>query len=110
MSLGGTDILIEINHFGDEQRFSLKYDRGYYFFYFQNQTLIPNEWYQICLAVSLTQLKVALNGEILSNEKVDLNAIDIEKTTLWFGVQKHSKESTKRIEGTITDAHLWNNR
>ena len=109
MSLGGTDIFIEMNHFGDEQRFSLKYDGGYYFFYFQNQTLIPNEWYQICLAVSLTQLKVALNGEILSNEIVDLNAKDIEKTTLWFGVQKHSKfESTKRMEGMITDAYLWN--
>ena len=81
MSLGGTDIFIEINNF-DDQRFSLKYDGGYYFFYFQNQTLIPNEWYQICLVVSMTQLKVALNGESLSNEKVDSNAKDIAKTSL----------------------------
>ena len=109
MSLGGTDIFIEINNF-DDQRFSLKYDGGYYFFYFQNQTLIPNEWYQICLVVSMTQLKVALNGESLSNEKVDSNAKDIAKTSMWFGVQKHSKESTKRMEGPITNAHLWNNR
>ena len=54
----------------------------------------------------MTQLKVALNGESLSNEKVDSNAKDIAKTSLWFGVQKHSKESKKRMEGTITDAHL----
>ena len=108
MSLGGTDIFIEIYNF-EAKKVNLKYDGGNYIFDFQNQTFIPNDWYQICLAVSMNQLKVALNGEVSSNEKVDLVAIDIEKTTLWFGVQSHSRfEKTGRLEGSITDAHLWN--
>ena len=73
MSLGGTDIFLKVYDF-EAKKISSKYDGGYYIFDFQNQTLIPNEWYHICLAISMNQLKVVLNGEILTNEEVNLVA------------------------------------
>ena len=108
MSLGGTDIYFEMYNF-EAKKIALKYNDGFYLFDFKNQTLIPNEWYRICLAISMKQLKVVLNGEILSNEEVDFMSKEIKKATLWFGVQKHSKfEKARSLEGAITDAHLWN--
>ena len=109
MSLGGTDIYFEIYDF-EAKKVGLHYNNGYYFFDYHNQTLIPNEWYHICLAVSMDQMKVVLNGEILSNEELKFVAKEGEITsTLWFGIQKHSKfVQAKRLEGAITDAHLWN--
>ena len=107
MSLGGTDIFIEMYDF-ERTKIVLKYDDGYYFFEFPNQTLMPNEWNQICLAVSMNHLKIALNGEISSNEKVDSEVIYLEMKTLWFGARSDSWFRNRRLEGAITDVYLWN--
>ena len=71
MSLGGTDIVLKLYDF-DAKKIVAKYDGGYIIFDFQNQTLIPNEWYHICIAASINQLKVVLNGEILSDNEINL--------------------------------------
>ena len=79
-------------------------------FYFQNQTVVPDSWQYICLAVSLTEIKIVLNGEILPiDTKAELPHEDIKETKLWFGGALFSDWlSNTRFEGMIAKANLWN--
>ena len=82
-------------------------------FDFQSHNLEPDEWQHICFAVSMNQIKIALNGEILFNDEVvDLITNEIKNTTLWIGgigkSKVHDADNKIRLQGTMTDVHFWN--
>ena len=56
-----------------ENKFGFLMDQGaYYRFTFPNQTVAPDSWQNICLAISSIQIKIVWNGEILfSDLKLD---------------------------------------
>ena len=111
MSLG-SDIYFELYDF-DAKKFGLFYDDRFYFFDFQTEKLKPTKWQHICFALSMSHIKVVINGEILSNEEEDLNLVTKETrdTTFWFGVDTRpgrNDHNLARLEGTMTDICLWN--
>ena len=61
------DLILGIKDFKNK-RGSLLYQGVYYMFWFQNQTVNPDSWQYICLAVSSNQMKIVWNGNILLNE------------------------------------------
>ena len=88
----------------------LSYDGGSYLYDFISHKLKPDEWHHICYSIAKNQIKIVLDGEILLNEKVDLEIKEITNTTLWLGgmatESKYYKD--RRFVGLITDVHLWN--
>ena len=97
----------------EEKNAGLKYNGMYYFFDFNNQKIIPDEWQHLCLGLSLNKIKIVLNGEILLNKTVaNLFTEEIEASTrtMWFGgYQGNSKWHTStRLEGLMTDVNVWN--
>ena len=87
----------------------LMYQGIYYRFYFYNQTLMPNSWQYICLAVSPMEMKLVWNGEILSSHtKVDLPKEEIKDTKIWLGGLAASFDKLgNRFEGMMANANLW---
>ena len=65
------DLIIKINDF--ENKVGYLIIQGiYYKFVFPNQTITPDSWQYMCLAISSIQIEIVLNGEILfRNPKVD---------------------------------------
>ena len=109
MSLG-SDIYFELFDF-DAKKFILFYDDRFYFFDFQTEKLKPTKWQHICFALSMSHIKVVING--VSNEVEDFNLVtkETQDTTLWFGVDKTpgiNDHNLSRLVGTMTDIHLWN--
>ena len=95
-----------------EEKMGILYheDAGH-FFYFPNQTIMPDQWQFICLARYLKSMKVVLNGEIVFDSTA--NSIGNEKSSdadkkLYLGGQPEAKLKHRRFEGIITDAHFWN--
>ena len=104
----------------EEKDAGLKYHGMYHFFDFKNQNIIPDEWHHLCLAISLNQIKIVLNGEILLNKTINLSSSNDEIHTsimkvknnngkMWFGgTQGNSKwYQDTRLEGLITDVNVW---
>ena len=94
----------------EEKNAGLKYHGDYYFFDFKNQNIIPNEWQHLCLAISLNQIKIVLNGEILLNKTINIISSDEQNGKMWFGGSQGSSKWYKdtRLEGLITDVNIWN--
>ena len=85
----------------------LYYHGAYYRFYFQ--TLTPDSWQYICLAISSSQIKIVWNGKILlSNPQVDLPQKEIKDSKIWLGGAFFSDEQNKRFEGLIANPSFWN--
>ena len=94
----------------EEKNAGLKYHGDYYFFDFKNQNIIPNEWQHLCLAISLNQIKIVLNGEILLNKTINIISSDEQNGKMWFGGFQGSSKWYRdtRLEGLITDINVWN--
>ena len=104
------DIILTIADF--ENKLGFLMHRGvYYRFQFQNQSVTPDSWQYICLAVSSIQIKIIWNGEILTSvSKVDEPKEEIKDTRLWLGGALFFGElRNRRFEGMITNANFWNN-
>ena len=82
----------------------------YYRFYFINQTVTPDSWQYICLAISPTLIKIAWNGEIvLSDPKLELYKEESTNSKLWLGGALSSdNHHNQRFEGMIAKANFWN--
>ena len=109
MSLGNDHKMkMSMNDFQNKMGF-LSYDGGSYLYDFKSHKLKPDEWHHICYSIAKNQIKIVLDGEILLNEKVDLEIKEITNTTLWLGgmatESKYYKD--RRFVGMITDVHLW---
>ena len=79
------DIILKIWDFEDKNG-DVLYQRENYQFYFTNQTVTPDSWQYICLAISAIQTKIVWNGEILSiNPKVDVSKEKIKAKKIWLG-------------------------
>ena len=65
---------------------NLVHQGTFYRFYFVNQTVTPDSWQNICLAISPTLMKIAWNGEImLSKTRVDLLKEESTNVRVWLG-------------------------
>ena len=109
MSLGNDHKMkMSMNDFQNKMGF-LSYDGGSYLYDFISHKLKPDEWHHICYSIAKNQIKIVLDGEILLNEKVDLEIKEITNTTLWLGgMATESKYyEDRRFVGMITDVHLW---
>ena len=97
----------------EEKLALLKFAGAVFFLDFANQDIKPDEWQNLCISVSVyhNQIKIVMNGEILFDEKeVDLSNKKVLSDKLWLGGSGGSKPwfTNRRLEGTITDMHLWN--
>ena len=92
----------------DEQLGILKHNDVGYFFFYPNQTMIPNSWQHICLSVSINSMKFVLNGEVVFNTPLNSVLNNFKETTLWLGGENKPEYMYRRFEGMITDAYLWN--
>ena len=84
---------------------------GHHFFFFHNQTLLPDNLYHLCFAKSNGSLKIVLNGELIYNESIaaaNILETDSLNTTLFLGGIPKPKWMFTRFEGTIMDVYLWN--
>ena len=104
------DLILRIWDFEKKVGF-LMYQGVYYRFDFTNQTITPDSWQYICLAMTSIKIKIVLNGEILlSDPKVDLPTAAIKETKLWLGGALFSnKDLNRRLDGMIANANFWNN-
>ena len=104
----GSVIRISILEHGEKIGFLL-YDGAAYLYDFRYQNLKTDEWNHICFSISMNQLSIVLNGQILLNDKVDLVTKEIINPTLWLGgiISKTKYYVDKRFVGLITDVHLW---
>ena len=103
------DLILGIKDFKNK-RGSLLYQGVYYMFWFQNQTVNPDSWQYICLAVSSNQMKIVWNGNILLNEpKVILSKEEFTERKIWIGgALFFDKNNKRRFEGMISLANFWN--
>ena len=83
----------------------------YYMFDFMNQTVTPDSWQYICVAISPTLIKIAWNGKIiLSKTRVDLSKEESTNAKVWLGgAIFFEKEINQRFKGMIAKANFWNN-
>ena len=103
------DLILNIENF--EKHFGFLMIHGdYYRFDFHNQTVTPDSWQYICLAVNTSQMKIVWNGEILFNHpKPDLPTTKNKNIKLWLGGALFSdQEYNKRLEGMIAKTNVWN--
>ena len=85
----------------------LVYDEAAYLFDFKNQSLKTDEWQSICFSISMNQVIIVLNGQILLHDKVDSVTKEILNPVLSLGGTTIEHDSGKRFVGLITDVHLW---
>ena len=91
-----------------EKMGALKMYNEYIFFDLQKQSMKPDQWQHICFSVSLYEVKIAMNGNVLKNETVNFSAEEITNDKLWIGGMQDSKWYTdRRMEGLVTDVHVW---
>ena len=82
---------IRMMDFG-ENKGIVKVDGLGYFFFFPNQTLIPDQWQHVCFAVSLNSMQVFLNGELVLNKSRPRDPIenDVLNAILYLGGQQRT--------------------
>ena len=107
MALDGSTYLWMMNY--EDKMAAVKAFGKYVFFYYENQIIKPDQWQHFCVSISLHQVKVVLNGEIICNAIVNLRSKEIEYDKLWIGgLEKSQWHKERRFEGSITDVHMWN--
>ena len=102
------DLMLKITNF--EKNLGFLMDQAvYYKFTFPNQTITPDSWQYLCLAISSMKIKIVLNGQILlSDLKLDFPTEEIKDTKLWLGGALFSdKEPNRRLGGMIANANFW---
>ena len=79
------DLILKIWDFEEKVGY-LIYQQVNYRFNFASQTVYPDSWQYICLAISSVQIKIAWNGKIVPcDPKVDLPQEEIKDTKIWLG-------------------------
>ena len=90
-----------------EKMGALKMYNEYIFFDLPNH-MKPDQWQHICFSVSLYEVKIAMNGNILKKETVNFSAEEVTNDKLWIGGMQDNKWYTdRRMEGLVTDVHVW---
>ena len=107
MYLNAPDTYIRIMDFTDKLGLIL-HDGGASFFFFPNQTLKPDSWQHVCLAVSNKALTLVLNGEVIFNNPPNSIMKEFLETDLSLGGENKPKRMYRRFEGIMTGAYLWN--
>ena len=107
MYMNGTDTYVRLYDF-EAKMGLIKHNGATSFFSFQNQTLKPDSWQHVCLAVSENLIQLVLNGEIVYEAILNTIKEDIYETMLYFGGENNPQRTYRRFIGTITDANLWN--
>ena len=89
-----------------EKMGALKMYNEYIFFDLPNH-MKPDQWQNICFSVSLYEVKIAMNGNILKKETVNFSAEEVTNDKLWIGGMQDNKWYTdRRMEGLVTDVHV----
>ena len=82
----------------DEKFGVLSHEGATYFFEFQNQNIIPDQWQQICFARCPNSMKIILNNELVFNETTKDIGTNVSNTTLWLGGEPYLKTMYRRFE------------
>ena len=82
----------------DEKFGVLSHEGATYFFEFQNQNIIPDQWQQICFARCPNSMKIILNNELVFNETAKDLGTNVSNTTLWLGGEPYLKTMYRRFE------------
>ena len=83
----------------DEKFGVLSHEGATYFFEFQNQNIIPDQWQQICFARCPNSMKIILNNELVFYETTkDILGTNVSNTTLWLGGEPYLKTMYRRFE------------
>ena len=107
MYMEGPDSFIMIRDF-EENKGLVNFNGNNQFFSFQNQTLVPDDWYHICMAVTDYGItKLVLNGEFIYEALLKGASKNIE-TNLWLGGSNILNLNFLRLDGSMTDIYLWN--
>ena len=104
------DLILDILNF-EKKKGEVFYQGAYYPFFFHNQTVTPDSWQYICLAVSTNQVTVIWNGEILyKGYKFDGSKKVIKDMKIWLGGALSFSDSiqNRRFEGMIVNTNFWN--
>ena len=107
MYMDGPNSFIDLYDFEEEKGF-IRHNGISKIFSFKNQTLVPDQWQHICMAVTYDGKTIlVLNGEIVYKASLKGDSTKIE-TNLWLGGSNVSSWKHRRLEGAMTDIHLWN--
>ena len=82
MGLDSSTYLWMMNY--EDKMASVKAFGKYVFFYYENQIIKPDQWQHFCMSVSLHQVKIVLNGEILCNATVNLRSKEIKYDKIMY--------------------------
>ena len=82
----------------DEKFGVLSHEGATYFFEFQNQNIIPDQWQQICFARCPNSMKIILNNELVFYENTKDIGTNVSNTTLWLGGEPYLKTMYRRFE------------
>ena len=82
----------------DEKFGVLSHEGATYFFEFQNQNIIPDQWQQICFARCPNSMKIILNNELVFYETTKDIGTNVSNTTLWLGGEPYLKTMYRRFE------------
>ena len=75
----------------------------------ENYSLEPDQWQHFCLSVSSKQVQIVMNGFILQNETMDYTSEQITSDEMWIGgIVGDKVYEDRRMEGAITEVHVWN--
>ena len=107
MYMDGPNSYIRILDF-EEKRGFVMHNGNAGFFYFKNQTLVPDRWLNVCMAVKDNGIVIlVLNGEIIFEASLKGSSYKNE-TNLWLGGSNVAYWMYRRLEGAMTEIHLWN--
>ena len=72
-----------------------------------NHSLKPDQWQHLCFSASSNHVLIVMNGVLLKNETIHYT--DITFGRMWIGGFLGSKfYEERRMEGAITEVHIWN--
>ena len=75
----------------------------------KNHSLKPDQWQHLCFSVSSKQVQIVMNGVILQNETMDYTSEEITSDEMWIGgIVGDKVYEDRRMEGAITEVHIWN--
>ena len=72
-----------------------------------NHSLKPDQWQHLCFSASSNHVLIVMNGVLLKNETIHYT--DITFGRMWIGGFLGNKfYEERRMEGAITEVHIWN--
>ena len=107
MYMDGPESYIRFYDF-EEKKGILKHNGISMFFSFQNQSMVPDNWQHVCMATTNDGIvTLVLNGEILFEALLEGDSSEKIESNLWLGGSNISSWKNRRLEGAMTDIHLW---